>query len=1091
MVRQKSRKTRLKKSVRLLIASLLLAPLSWFFYIEGGRALSFLAIRQIAKLTNTNIRTGSIEFQTDGSVFIEQLVIRPKKQKGRDTIFQAKTVYARFNPASLLLLQPRLKSMDVDNFVFNAQYDLDTGLSNLSGIKITPPKGHVGNMPRILLKNGTVQYSKISNGQSQIAVSVPLDASFGLNEDPNEGYTFEITTATISSGHGKSRLTGFWKPGIVTVTGGISSIDVPELEMAWFVDVLAAQFKYDESNDFVLTLSMPDLQSRRSAALDRLASVGPAFLGKTGLFTALQGFLDRYQPQGLVDIGLEVSGNMGRLSRSKLTGKVQCKDVTFGYYKFPYTIDHLTGQIDFTKNSVNLNNLCGKHGDVNFFFNGWASDFGPDCKYQIRITSDNMPLDTDLYKALNAKQKEFWAAFSPAGNTGVNLQLNRQSKTDKETQLQLELLGTEAVYRHFPYQLKNLTGKLFFNSNNIMFSNVISQINDRKIALNGLIETSDTDRPTTYDFIIKVNNIPFDTNLQAALTDKQKNLYKQLSPVGFTDGWIKISRQDSEPASFTADLSFNNASLKLDQFPLPVSNITAKAIFTPYLIVIKEFSGLYCDDPVSLSGHVYLDQEYRQSNYNLTLKLEQTQLSDYLFDLMPDSLKKIITELKPAGRVNLIADLNKESLTKPPDYGITLECLHNSVTIPKFPYPLNDINGTLTIKDNSIKLKDITATTDSNVPIDPNLPKIKLNGEIILTNNIYNSIILKISAKDLIFDDQFARALPQNVRPLYGKLSPAGHFDLDFDKIRLFRMDNGSKSIEFIGTVNIRDSSINVSGTTIELNAPIETKGTYKSGEGFSSCQNELDGGTLKILGKTLTNLKGNICYDFDSRYWSTQDFIADFYGGKLNGSFEFKQPAGQAEQYVLQTGFENVDLKQFLSDTVSGQTPEKGHTSGTMTGSLSLNAGLGENSSRIGSCRLSISNMQIGKLSPLAKILQVLQLSGQENYAFDRMYVDSFIQRNSLFVRKLDLSGRNIAFYGSGTMDLKSRNVNMSLTSRGKRLATDDPSLLQSLTEGLAQGMVRMDITGDLYDPVVTTKTLPVIEQTLQIFGTKPDTQD
>jgi hypothetical protein len=1091
MNQHKSRKSGLKKNIRRLVAGLLLAPLLWIFYVEAGRAISYLAIRQVARLTNTSIKTGSIEFQTDGSVFIEQLVISPKKQKSRDTIFQAKTVYARFKLASLLLLQPRLKFMDVDNFVFNAQYDMDTGWSNLSGIKITPPKGHAGKMPRILLKNGTLQYSKISNGQSQIAISVPLNASFGLNEEPNEGYKFEITTSTMSSGHGKSRLNGFWKPGIVTVAGGISSIDVPELEMIWFIDVLAAEFKYDQNDDFTLTINMPDLQSRRSAALDRLASVGPAFLGKTGLFTALQGFLDRYQPQGLVDIRLDVSGNMGQLSKSKLAGKVLCKDVAFGYYKFPYTIDHLTGQIDFTKNSVNLNNLCGKHGDANFFFNGWASDFGPDRKYQIQITSDNMPLDTDLYEALNEKQKKFWSAFSPLGHAGVDLQLSRQSKTDKQIRLELELLGAEAVYRNFPYRLQNLAGKLLFSSNNIIFSNIISQINDRKITLNGLIDTTDTDKPITYDFTIKVNNIPFDTSLQAALTNKQKNLYEQLKPAGLTDGWIKISRQDSGPAGYTADLSFKNASLKLDQFPLPVSDVTAKALFTSHLIVIKEFSGLYCDDSVSLSGHVYLDQEYRQSNYHLVLKLERTQLDNHLFDLMPDSLKKIVTELKPEGSVNLTADFNKESLTKPPDYGITLECLHNNVTIPKFPYPLKDITGTLITKDNSIKLKDITAITDSNVPKDLNPPTIKLNGEIILTNDTYDSIILNLSAKDLIFDDRLALALPQNVRPLYGRLSPAGRFDLDFDKIRISPTDNGRKSIDFDGTVDFINSSINVSGTTIELNAPLETKGTYKTGEGFSNCQNELNGGTLKILGKTFTNLKGNICYDFDSRYWSTQDFIADFYGGKLNGSFEFKQPAEQAEQYVLQTGFENVDLKRFLSDTTSGRAPENGHTSGTMTGSLSLNASLGDNSSRVGSCRLSISNMQVGKLSPLAKVLQVLQLSGPENYAFDRMYVDSFIQRNSLFVRKLDLSGRNIAFYGSGTMDLKSRNVNMALISRGKRLATEDPSLLQSLTEGLGQGMVRMDVTGDLYDPKITTKTMPVIEQTLQIFGTIPGTRN
>jgi len=1090
MARHKSRKSRSRKILHWLVASLLLTPVLWLLYIEAGRAVSYFIIRHIAELTNTSILARSIEFQTDGSVVIEKLVISPKNRQGRDTILKAESVYAQFNPTSLLLLHPKLEVMDVENFVFSAKYDLDTGWSNLSDIKIPSPKGYLDQTPQIHLKNGTLQYSKISHGQSQIAVSVPIEANFGLVEESDQGYKFEITTAPTSSGLATNRLKGSWKPGIVTVAGGISSIDVPELEMAWFVDVLAAEFKYDQNRNFTLKLNMPDLQSRRNAALDRLASVGPAFLGKAGLFTALQVFLDQYQPQGLVDIELDITGNMGRLSKSKLTGKVRCKDVTFAYYKFPYTIEHLEGRIDFTKNSVKLNNLCGKHENIDFYFNGWASDFGPESKYQIKITSDNMPLNTDLYEALNTKQKKFWSAFSPTGYAGVDLQLSRQSKTDKQIKLIIELLGIEAVYRNFPYQLDNLTGRLIFSNDNIIFSNVISQMNDRKITINGLLETSDN-RPMHYDFMIKVNNIPFDTNLQAALSDKQKNLYKQLSPVGLTDGWIKISRPDSGPAGFTADLSFKDTSLKLNQFPLPVSDITAKAIFTPYLIVIEEFTGRYCEETVSLSGHVRLDRDYQQSDYHLVLKLEQAPLDYYLFDLMPDSLKTIVTQFKPKGKVNLTADLDKESLTKPPDYDITLQCLGNSVTVPNLPYPLKVDKGTLTINDNSIKLRNIIAITDSNVPADTNSPTIKLNGEITFTDSTYDNVVLKLSGKDFVFDDKFARALPQHLRPLYDKLSPAGRFGLDFVKIRIFPTHDNRKLIEFDGAIDFANSSINVSGTKIELNATLNTKGAYRTGDGLRSCQNEFTGGTLKILGKTLINLKGNIYYDLDSRYWSTQDFIADLYGGKLKGSFKFKQPPGQAEQYVLQTGFENVDLKQFLSDTTSGQAPEKGHTSGNMTGSLSLNDRLGDNSSRIGSCRLSISDMQVGKLSPLAKILQVLQLSGPEDYAFEQMYVDSYIQRNKLFVRKLDLSGRSTAFYGSGSIDLKNRDVNLSLTSRGKRLATDDPSLLQSLTEGLGQAVVRMDVTGDLYDPKVTTKTLPLIEQSLQIFGTKPEAQN
>jgi hypothetical protein len=1090
MTQPKSQKRKLKTVIRWLVAGLILAPLSWFFYIEAGRILSYIAIRQIARLTNTNISTGLVDFHTDGSVFIEELVISPIEQNGRDTILKAKKVYGQFSVGSVLLLRPRLKVINIDDFVFTAQYDLDTGRSNLSGLKIKYNKSNLGWMPRISLKTGKLQYSKISNGQAQVAVSVPIDASFGFDKNSEDGYSFEITTATMSSGFGKSRLKGLWKPGIVTMSGGISSIDVPELEMAWFVDVLAAEFKYNRNNDFSLKLSVPDLESRRNEALDNLASVGPVFLGKSGVFTALQGFWDLYQPHGMVDAELEMWGNLSRLSESKMAGKVHCKDAAFCYNRFPYAIEHLTGRIDFTKNSVTLNNLSGKHGETRLFINGSCSDFGANLKYGIRITSNKMPLDDDLYDALKPKQKEFWSAFSPTGFAAIDLRLNRQTQTDKEIKLTVELHGAEAAYRNFPYQLQDLTGRLLFNRNKVIFSDVTSQASRRKITLNGEIETRGAYKPATYDFSIKVNNVPLDATLQAALTEKQKNLYQQFCPAGLADGLIKVSTQDSGTASVTADLSFKNTSLKVDQFPLPVSDITAKATFTPYLITIKEFTGQYGNDSVSLTGQVHLDREYRQSDYQLELKLEQVLLNSDLFDLLPDSLRNFISELKPAGRVNLIADLTKESLTEPSDYSVTLECLRNSVNIPKFPYPLKDITGTLTINDNTIKLRDITAITDGNAPPNSSPPTIELNGEIILAGDSYRSALLKLSAENFAFDEQFSRVLPGHVRPMYDRLSPVGSFNLDFENISFFRADNGRKSIVFTGNVDLNNSSIKMSGTTTTLDASLNTKGSYVTGEGLSNCNSLLDGGTLNILGKSFTNLTTDICYDPDSRNWFTRNLMADFYGGKVKGKFEFKQPAGQTEEYVLQTGFENVDLQQFLSDTPSGQAPEKGHTGGIMNGSLSLNAGLGNNSSRIGTCKLSISDMRVGKLSPLAKILQVLQLS-LEDHAFEQMYVDSYIKRNSLFVRKLDLSGQRIAFYGSGSMDLQSRNINLALTSRGKRPATDDPSILQSLTEVLGQAVVRMDVTGDLYDPKITTKTLPLLEQTLQIFGSKPDTQN
>ncbi|MEK7992523.1 MAG: hypothetical protein AAB403_01850, partial [Planctomycetota bacterium] len=360
MTRSDVKNLRHRTIFRRFLMCLLLAGLLWVFYIAAGRALCYIAMRQIAGLTNTKIRTESVAFHSDGSVYIKNFTISPyEQQAGDDTILSAENVYARFNLRSFLSLRPSLKVIDVNDFVFNAQYDLDTGGWNLSALKFKPLRRGSEGMPAIHLRAGTLQYSKISRGRTKVALSVPLDARFGPDEETQEGYSFEITTAAVASGFGQSRLTGHWKPGSVTIAGGLSSVDAAELEMAWILDVVAAELKYDQSDAYSLKLKMKDLYSRRSPTLETLARVGPAFLETSGPFAALARFFEHYQPRGRIDVDLEASGNLSRLGEAALGGSVHCKDVAFCHREFQYPIEHLTGRIDFTERSVELNNLSG------------------------------------------------------------------------------------------------------------------------------------------------------------------------------------------------------------------------------------------------------------------------------------------------------------------------------------------------------------------------------------------------------------------------------------------------------------------------------------------------------------------------------------------------------------------------------------------------------------------------------------------------------------------------------------------------------------------------------------------------------------
>ena len=83
---------------------------------------------------------------------------------------------------------------------------------------------------------------------------------------------------------------------------------------------------------------------------------------------------------------------------------------------------------------------------------------------------------------------------------------------------------------------------------------------------------------------------------------------------------------------------------------------------------------------------------------------------------------------------------------------------------------------------------------------------------------------------------------------------------------------------------------------------------------------------------------------------------------------------------------------------------------------------------------------------------------------------------------------GEALTFGGSGWIDLQNQDVDLTLFVRGSHLATAEPSILESLTEGLGPAVVRMDVTGNLYDPQVTKTTLSVIKAPLKILGTKPN---
>jgi hypothetical protein len=217
---------------------------------------------------------------------------------------------------------------------------------------------------------------------------------------------------------------------------------------------------------------------------------------------------------------------------------------------------------------------------------------------------------------------------------------------------------------------------------------------------------------------------------------------------------------------------------------------------------------------------------------------------------------------------------------------------------------------------------------------------------------------------------------------------------------------------------------------------------------------------------------------------------IGRCYDGKLMGKFELSRSLDMSSNYLLQVGFSDINLKDFIGDSIPQPDPKSEHSTGNISGSLSVDGSLDRlsdsASSKVGTCRLSITDMQVGKLSLLSKLLNVLQLAVPEDFAFDRMTVDSYLKDEQVLIRYVGLTGSKAAFSGSGWIDLQSDEISLILYAGDSRATGTKYPVLQSFTTSLGYAVVRIEVSGKYYDPQIITQALPVIQDTLKLLGTK-----
>ncbi len=1076
--------------LRVLIAAAVLGVLAVAALIWLRQSLPGLVATQVGRLTNTRVEAGTFGFRLDGSISIDGLVIRPLYEEPNcdNTILRAKHVSVRVSRRHLALLVPRVTELCLEDFTLDAQLNLDTGQWNVEGLRFNRSGRRKSALvlPTIEFRRGKLRCCKVSGGNAEVVMSVPVEGHFG--DDPvHQGYGFEVKTSKLSGGYGESHLSGYWRPGELVLAGGLSSTDIPSLEWAWAVDVLAAELSYEKNGDYAIELHAKDIHGKQVpevAAFQFMAPTGP---GGGSVLASFQAFLERYRPTGTVgSISLDAHGNLKELKDSEVHGTLVCKDIAVCDSRFPYPIDHLTGEIDFTRSQMVLKQLAGKHGDVDVRIDGWSKGRGVQRQYRYNITTPNMILDETLYGALRPGQKRMWDAFRPSGTVAADYSLVRTSPTDKRMYVSIDLKGVNATFREFPYPLTDLTGKLYIDRESTTALRLVSESGERRIVLNGKVTGQGTGKPIYYA-TIDANSVPLDAVLEQALPASYRESYRRMEPDGTVDLRGRVfTTGDANGVGrigYTADVTCRSKSLRLEYVPIVLSDVAAEMAVSPDSLSIKRLNGRYGQSPVVLSGDIRLDPESRSRQYDVKVTAQDVPIDGATIDLLSKSLADQLAAFHPQGNVNVTLDLKTLDGNEPMPYSAHVDCLGVKIDHEWFPYPLQDVRGMISLAGDRLTLTNLTASPADPCQLQPSAG-LFIDGAINLEKGGFAGGSFTLRTRDMNFTKSLGNALPKGLAGLYRGLSLGGPFDLDATKLTVSRAGPDEMLVAFETKTTFKDSALRIGGLDAGLSGVMEVDGQYNTKRGLAAGLVRLAGERFVVKGRTISNLTAEAVYDPNGRTWSAEGFLGDCYRGRVLGNLHVNVADMGNAEYLLEAAFCQVDAQQFFQAEQSASVVEEPYRGGVLDAWMSVQGHSGDATSRRGVCQAAVANMRVGRVPLLVNLLSVLRLSEPTNYIFERMLIDSYIKQDTLLIRKLDMSGRNVAFTGSGTMSLPTGQLTLMLTARGQRVSAAEPSVFQSLTESLSGAVVRMEVTGNAANPHIETKTLPVIEESLRILG-------
>ena len=1043
----------------LVLLLLLIGVSSFFWYFSTDERVRLQAIKALQENTG-----GEVELDEASLMVLRQIRIKGLKiflpnrpHKDENLVLAADDVILEHVPWSILTRRLQLKEVVAYGPRLQIWYDRDRKIINLQLLPLHQTGQVRGARPKIYLRNGTVEYQEFFEGKPSRKARQKLNGRIYPAAYNNDIILFEWNGETEGALR-RSSLRGMYH------------------------------------------LRTKQLRTRGDFMLELMD-----FTQLPGRVSQWQKLYEMSRPVGQVETFSSYDPQMGHQFRMRLeNGQL---NLPVPQVKVP--LQQVQAEILCTNEKIIIEKLNGRYENhCSFDVRGTIAGYTEDAGFDLEIRTQDLFIPPDQWsdgnavdetgpqtgfvskrQALTAPMKELLTLLpedgqnlarnlAPTGRLELYLRLQRnQSEATEEMHYRgvLTLVDAAINYEHFPYQLEHMRGEVIFEPDHLSIGPLESRQAGQVTLVEGRWERQQ--EQTNLVLRARVDNLPLDPKLFAALHPWQKKLWQKFEPSGTVHGTYQLKQENQQKKQERLDIDFLNVNACCADFPLPLSALSGEAHYEDGMVRFDIKQPPARSSWMALKGEL---ENLRQGAGRIDCEIDfhNLELDEAFLSSLSGPSRKLYEKIGLRGQADGRAHIYTASSNRNErhgeepnaispwgdiDYQIAAQVHEGRLLYEKFPYELRDVQAQVELSREKLSIGSLQGRHGNS--------RIDMKGfiENKQPQEGVEDCRFELKLVSVSMDKEFQEVLPLPLRKMYDRMAWGGTIDAEL-MITRRPVDEEKELWNINGRSGLKDGTVSWPAPADRINGWFQGELSYDSHSKELSYAGVLQADGLRIKQRPLTHLTAQVKYDGREKALQLRQISSGFCSGQLAGEMQadFKdEPAG----YEFKLRFHEVDLAQFL-DAPRPAGEKRRNLKGQVEGWLNVSQP-GDLAQRRGSFLFNISHAVLGELPLMARLLHVLNLSLPKEGAFNEASIKGDVAGGQVYFDPIQLRGSAVALSGAGIMKDPNNHLELFFEVESPHKLPNIP-IISSFIRAVSPSLMQVQVSGNFDDPQVEPVAFP-----------------